>query len=144
MEIIWQTDLLPSSPHLTISMVLGYQPHTCWDFCLYAAKCVMQCAVWEACSQILHRNLYLQSLHDHLRWGRCLEGCLPDLCVQPEKVRLGGRCECSAAQIQARYTSRVNRRESNRQHEWWSVKEKGTDSPSSSVPVVLKVFSLLL
>lgn len=95
-------------------------------------------------SHKLRRILYLQSLHARLRWGRCLVGCPPDLCVQPEKVRLWGRCECSAAQTQARDTSRVNRQDSDRQHDWWRAKERGTDSPSSSVPVVPKVFSLLL
>lgn len=42
---------------------------------------------------ILHSIFYLQSLHVHLRWCRCLAVFPPVLCVQPRKVRLVWQCE---------------------------------------------------
>lgn len=58
-------------------------------------------------SQYHHFTLYLQSLHVRLHWGRCPAGCPPDLCVQPEKVRLRGtQVWTSLSQTRARCRGR--------------------------------------
>lgn len=74
---------------------------------------------WNACVQergrmiqiethhILHRIHYLQSLRGHLRWGQCHEGCPPDPCVQPERVRRWGRFECSWRDTQVEQTDKI-------------------------------------
>lgn len=144
MEIIWQADLLPSSPHFTISMVLSYQPHTLgyllilWNmfesqsennepetcrremFCkrVRLPRRERSARIWS----VLLWILYLQNLHARLRSGRCLAGYPPNLCVQPEKVSLQG----------------VNVRGAD------SDRSSREDSPGSSVPVVPVASSWLL
>ena len=100
-------------------------------------------AVWKR--KVFCHILYLQSPHARLRLGQCLAGCPPDLCVRPEKVRMWGEVWMSVAQILADYTSEgVNKQDSDGHRDWWRATKRRTNSTDSSVPVVLKVFSLLL